>query len=338
MVNRANYELYFLLYVDNELSAPERVAVESFVQQHPDLAGELSQLAAATLPVEAPLLFPGKQDLYRQSVTDETLLLYIDNELSAAERAGLEAAVQREAPLQQRLSELRQTVLPVEPVVFEEKEILYRTEKRRVIPMLWSRIAVAVVMCGVLAVGFRLFSGNDAVTGPATASIEPARRMLHAPAQPRLQPVASGAKGITTSLPSGTEVSDVSAAGLSTAPAVKTMATAGKKLEDAGREPIVLLPVEDQIVSLTNDVSVPVIETPVQIVTAKALIPPPIAKVSTPKQALANSDIVYKELDTSDEDASLYIGSMELNKNKVTGLFKKASRLLVNKANNPANF
>ena len=48
-INRDNYEMYFLLYVDKELSAEERSAVEKFVAENADLKAELESLASATL-------------------------------------------------------------------------------------------------------------------------------------------------------------------------------------------------------------------------------------------------------------------------------------------------
>ena len=42
IVNIHNYEAYFLLYVDNELSAKEKAEVELFVQQNPFYQNELS--------------------------------------------------------------------------------------------------------------------------------------------------------------------------------------------------------------------------------------------------------------------------------------------------------
>jgi hypothetical protein len=37
VLTRDNYEEYFLLYVDEELSLEQKAAVDAFVQLHPDL-------------------------------------------------------------------------------------------------------------------------------------------------------------------------------------------------------------------------------------------------------------------------------------------------------------
>ena len=43
-INRYNYETYFLLYADNELSAIEKNSVDEFVLSNPDLGEELGML------------------------------------------------------------------------------------------------------------------------------------------------------------------------------------------------------------------------------------------------------------------------------------------------------
>ena len=40
-INMDNYEEYFLLYVDNELTGADKASVEEFVKMHPELKSEL---------------------------------------------------------------------------------------------------------------------------------------------------------------------------------------------------------------------------------------------------------------------------------------------------------
>ena len=42
MINEKNYETYFMSYIDNELNAAERAAVEAFLLTEPKYAEELA--------------------------------------------------------------------------------------------------------------------------------------------------------------------------------------------------------------------------------------------------------------------------------------------------------
>ena len=42
MITRDNYEAWFILYLDNELDAEAKAAVEAFALAHPDLGDELN--------------------------------------------------------------------------------------------------------------------------------------------------------------------------------------------------------------------------------------------------------------------------------------------------------
>jgi hypothetical protein len=78
-------------------------------------------------------------------------LLYLDRELNPSEMSDVEKFVAENADLQKEFSLLRQTILVPAPIVFDQKELLFRKEdKRRVIPIYWTRIAAAVA---VLVIG-----------------------------------------------------------------------------------------------------------------------------------------------------------------------------------------
>ena len=63
-INETNYEEYFLLYIDNELSAAKREEVEMYVLQHPKLQKEFISLKQVVLTPEI-ISYGNKEDLYR---------------------------------------------------------------------------------------------------------------------------------------------------------------------------------------------------------------------------------------------------------------------------------
>ncbi|MBN8666726.1 MAG: hypothetical protein J0M30_04425 [Chitinophagales bacterium] len=154
-INRNNYESFFLMYVDKELSAEEQRAVEAFVQAHPDLEEELQLLNSARLIPDESIQFEHKELLYRQSNPvlsaewEEKLLRYIDQELSPAEKIAFENKLATDTVLQNELAAYRQTILTIDnSIQFPDKASLYKEEKEpaRVIWFTWKRMAVAAVL------------------------------------------------------------------------------------------------------------------------------------------------------------------------------------------------
>jgi len=148
-INRNNYEEFFLLYVDNELSAAERNAVELFVQENIDLKEELNMLQQTVMNADA-VSFDNKSGLLKKEFTalQENLLLYIDDELSAEEKLNTEKTLQADFAALKELGLLQQTKLEPETIVFADKQSLYRKEKGRVIDLPWKRIAAAAILLG----------------------------------------------------------------------------------------------------------------------------------------------------------------------------------------------
>ncbi|RYG44610.1 MAG: hypothetical protein EOO01_19195, partial [Chitinophagaceae bacterium] len=68
-INRHNYEEFFILYLDNELSSEDRGQVELFVQENPDLKAELDLLLQSQLSPDASVIFDNKDLLLRRADT-----------------------------------------------------------------------------------------------------------------------------------------------------------------------------------------------------------------------------------------------------------------------------
>lgn len=154
-INRNNYEEYFILYTDNELSPAERMAVEQFVQENPDMQAELQLFLQTKLP-EEEVVFADKASLLKAPETpvwEEWMLLEIDGELDTNGRLQLEEIMKSNPVARRDWETLQQTRLQADTsIVFPDKASLYRKEhSTRVVFMRRIRIAAAAVL--LLAIG-----------------------------------------------------------------------------------------------------------------------------------------------------------------------------------------
>ena len=161
-INRYNYEEFFLLYVDGELSVSERKAVEDFVVQNPDLEEELSMLKQSLLKPDHSVMMENKSMLLRNEssplITLENyetfFLLYVDEELNTEERRVVETFAGKHPSLQDELQLLMQTRLQAdENISFPDKNILYKVPaiNRTSVVRIYRIAAVAVMI--ILAFG-----------------------------------------------------------------------------------------------------------------------------------------------------------------------------------------
>lgn len=150
-IGRHNYEEFFLLYADNELNAAERKAVQAFVAQNPDLEAELRMLLQTILPADE-LSFENKSALLKEEISplQQQLLLYIDNELPAAEKLQAEQLIGANAAAAAEAAILQRTKMqPDMAVVYANKKELYRKEEGRLIRMNWRMAAAAAIVLGI---------------------------------------------------------------------------------------------------------------------------------------------------------------------------------------------
>lgn len=156
-INRNNYEEFFLLYADNELTAAEKSAVDVFVTAHPDLKEELDMLLQSVLPAE-DMHFFDKESLYRTTSTDQLVNMtnfesffvrYSDEELSNDEKAATEQFVYSHPEFQADFELIQQArMTPDQQVVFPDKQLLYRGEKKEEKPVfrIWFSVAAAAIV------------------------------------------------------------------------------------------------------------------------------------------------------------------------------------------------
>ncbi|MBS1497434.1 MAG: hypothetical protein JSU03_08405 [Bacteroidetes bacterium] len=155
MINRNNYETYFLLYIDNELSDTEKKAVEDFVALHADLEEEFIQLQETVLPMNK-VEFTDKANLFKSQAHDELLqenmLLLLDGELNKEQENNITSIIEKDKNLQADWDILQHTKLdPSESISFPYKNTLYKKERDTVIIGQFVKWAVAAA---ILVAGF----------------------------------------------------------------------------------------------------------------------------------------------------------------------------------------
>lgn len=194
MINRNNYEEFFLLYIDNELSAADRMAVELFVSRNPDLQEELLMLQQSTLPPDGNISFDHKELLMSESGGhapinntnyEEFFLLYTDGELDPAGRKAVEEFASHHAHLSEELALLQKARLdPDDTVLFEYKETLYKQDKDRKIfwlPRVSIAAAVLILLAGYFVFRNSITPGGDPVVGGAKPQASTGNKSADAP-------------------------------------------------------------------------------------------------------------------------------------------------------------
>lgn len=142
-INQHNYEEFFLMYIDNELSAQEKEMVETFVEQNPELAGELQLLKQTIAGADETIEFTAKEKLVKKSkITEEDLLTYLDREADRELAGKIEQEVLNNDDLKQELANLGKLYFKADPSVqYPAKEKLY---KRGMVRRLdWRKLAIA---------------------------------------------------------------------------------------------------------------------------------------------------------------------------------------------------
>ncbi len=330
-INRLNYENYFLLYVDGELSSVEMQAVERFAAENNDLADELNMLLQTKLP-EENFHFANKSSLQRTTSVhinyincEEQFLFYVDGALTSQENEETLVFVANHPQYQELFNTIQQTKLPIEQISFPYKDALYRKEEdtKPVIIMQWWKLAVAAAIIGIIAmVGILVpFNNSNSITKlqvvpkvlKGTINEKPSLLQNKMDAQNQLvqnKKVVLNKFSTPVSeknIPEQTRIDESSVAMVEITKHIEAQETIGTSTNNTIAS--------NNLQAINNDNNHASILTPVN------------HKTDEVENRNLIKPAVYKELDTDDERKSLYVGSVEINKDKLRGFLRKASSL-----------
>jgi hypothetical protein len=200
-ITRYNYEEFFLLYTDNELSVTERKQVEEFILNNPDLEKELELFQQYKLSPEQDLVFENKESLLK-SITGEMsinagncesfFVLYADDELSNEQKAGVEDFVYHHPQFQAELELIQQLRLRADTsVVYPDRDSLYRKEQDdKVVPFRFWKMAAAAIL--LLLAGWLWLNKENLPSKPAIAVTDKVEKSNEQSSENKLSEITTG--------------------------------------------------------------------------------------------------------------------------------------------------
>ncbi|MEO5890019.1 MAG: hypothetical protein ABIQ31_07170 [Ferruginibacter sp.] len=345
-INRHNYETFFLLYTDNELSVAEKKAVEEFVKSNPDLQEELVMLQQSVLKPDS-IVFDDKLSLFKnESVpTDiqEELLLHLDKELTAARLNDITALIGSDSNVKREWDILQQTrLLPDDTILFPDKQSLYRKERGRVIAFPWLRVVAAALFIGFGILGVTVYLNRS----NKTANVETVKKNETKSIPSIVTPVPG--KVVVPGIPVDTKEQALVAAPADNKKTsnTKTLIPASKEIEPSrltkkDAEPIAVVekdnnlpkPYSNNLNKIKSNETIP---SDVTIQKQPNNIVDPgnndIGGNQTPANQFA-STAAYTGDSEENNDRVLFMDEEKVKKTKLGGIFRKVKRVLERKAN-----
>jgi hypothetical protein len=164
-INQHNYEHYFLMYIDNELSAEERAAVNDFIMQYPKYANKLEALQQLKISPDT-LIYENKFSLYKLSEQDEQCIVYFENEMTSEEKASFENKLSEHITLQSSVKQWQGAFLTTPTNIeidSDFKNSLYK--KSAQIKPLWATVTLrrwaSVAAILLVVIGVSLFNAKN---------------------------------------------------------------------------------------------------------------------------------------------------------------------------------
>lgn len=155
-IDRTNYEIYFLDYLDGNLSVDLIDQFLDFLERNQDLKEELQSVlkAPVTLPNDT-IVFDGKKSLLKNELTgssafDYQALAWMEGDLSEEEEILFKKELQDDPQKQEAFNLLKTlTLRPQQDIIFPDKDMLLKESRKRNL-WIWAVPVAALLILGLL--------------------------------------------------------------------------------------------------------------------------------------------------------------------------------------------
>ncbi|MEY4057495.1 MAG: hypothetical protein EBU05_06625 [Chitinophagia bacterium] len=339
-INQHNYEHYFLMYIDNELSGMERAAVNDFIMQFPNYANKLETLQQLKIS-PATLIYENKFSLYKLSEQDEQCIAYLENEMTNEEKASFENKLSANITLQSTVKQWQATfITPPTTIEIDPnfKNSLYK--KSAQIKPLWATVtfkrwaSVAAIL--VVVIGYNQFNTQNKQESPSFTNNNEVKTELNKAAvieRANGTDINATKKSIALNkikkeallpnIPTNTIAQNENAKS-------KSNSLNNKNIDAPNNDIAIALLAKEDINTKTID------ET---ITLTKEIRPTSISNVIEEAknnfEAITPTQVQYSNIDTDEEDRIINIANLEIDGAKFRELSRKITTLF--KRNKPEN-
>lgn len=164
IINNANYESYWVDYLDGKLSAANEEALFAFLENNPEIASNLIDADDFKLPA-LDVTFPSKNLLKAENQTENLLIAKLENQISDSDNKIITEKITNDTDIAESWAVYQKTILVADKnVVYPGKKYLKKT-----ISIPWygyvSSVAAAVIL--VVVTGW-LLNGTQIDVEPAS--------------------------------------------------------------------------------------------------------------------------------------------------------------------------
>ena len=339
-INQHNYEHYFLMYIDNELSAEEKAAVNDFIMQYPNYANKLETLQQLKISPDT-LIYENKFSLYKLSEQDQQCITYLENEMTNEEKASFENKLFANTSLQSTVKQWQGAFLTTPTNIEIDpnfKNSLFK--KSAQIKPLWATVpfkrlaSVAAIL--VVVFGVRLFNAENKQEASSFTNNNVGKTELN--------------KAAVTEINKGTDINATKKLIAlnkikkeTLLPIVNTNAQAQNDYANSNFNALnkknIAVPKNDVAIALLAKEDINTKTNNETITLTKEILPLSISNVNEEAknniEAITPIQVQYSNIDTDEEDRSINIANLEIDGAKFRELSRKITTLF--KRNKPEN-
>lgn len=208
-INRNNYEVFFIDFYEEKLTAGQKRALALFLSENPDLKEEFENYETVTVPV-SDISFPAKDRLKKPEVIavegiteenyEEHFIAYYENDLGDKEQKSLQSFLGANPQLQKEFGLHKALILPPDEIIYAGKSGL---KKKAAIGYYWYATAAAAVILLFLAFQFltRQNTADERQEFMEIAQLRPMGISGNIASIPNAQPVIARVKVQSVRLP-----------------------------------------------------------------------------------------------------------------------------------------